>query len=180
MRASSLALVALLLPAPLAAEEYTAPRDLGCVPHAELDTEITPPELARVVRACIHAGVYENAFAVWLSFNSYALYDQQRVKDESAHMVLQDLYSWTFAGYSRDIMDEVKAAADLFRDPESRYFLEACAAMVETGQPTYRPTYMIATGMWPLKNPEDWRTVPFDGDAAWRKALSEINSCPAF
>ncbi|MEM1233995.1 MAG: hypothetical protein AAGH70_07695 [Pseudomonadota bacterium] len=173
-------LVLSLLAGPLMAQEYTPPRELGCVPHGELRQDMTPPELARIVRACVNAGAHENAFAVWLSFNSYALYDQQRVKDESAHMVLQDLYSWTFAGYPREVMDALKGAADVYRDTSSAAFREACAVIVETGPPEYRPTYMIATGMWPLKNPDDWRTDPFDGAAAWRKAVSEINGCPEF
>ena len=169
-----------LWPFSLQAQEYTAPRELGCVPHIELRADMTPPELARIVRACVNAEAHENAFAVWLSFNSYALYDQQRVKDESAHMVLQDLYSWTFSGYPRDVMDDLKLAADLYRDANGDAFLRACEVIVATGRPDYRPTYMIATGMWPLKNPDDWRTDPFDGDAAWRNAVSDINGCPEF
>ena len=128
----------------------------------------------------MNAGEHHTAFAVWLSFNSYALFDQQRVKDESAHMVLQDLYSWTFSGYRPAVMDALREVADEFRNRDGAAFLAACATIVETGPPSYRPSYMIATGMWPLKDSEDWRTEPFDSAAAWRVAVSEINGCPAF
>jgi len=174
-------LVFSLLASPLLAEDgYVAPRDLGCVAHEDLSTEMIPPELARIVRACINDAQFDNAFRVWLSFSSYALFDQQRVADESAHAVLQDLYSWTFAAYPRGVMDQVKAAANAFRDPEGDAFLGACAQIIETGHPTYHPAYMIVHGMWPRKSEEDWLAADFDPVAAWVRAVSEVNGCPAF
>ena len=173
-------LTILLLATPAWADDYVPPRSLGCMPHDALGNTITPPELARVVRACVNADEMENAFAIWLSFNSYALFDQQRVKDESAHMVLQDLYSWTFTGYERAVLQKLKGVADAYRDRDGELFQTACATIVETGQPEYRPTYMISSGIWPLKHPEDWKTEDFDPDAAWRKAVVEINGCPEF
>lgn len=172
-----LILVALLLVTPALAQD--TPRTLGCIAQSRIAPDHTPSELARAVRACIEAGNYETAMQIFYTYSAFTLFDQQRVRDESAHIVLQDLTPWIFTGYPRDVIDALKHQADRLRDRNSAFFVETCATIAAIGAPSYRPGYMIRHGMVPRKHAEDWAHDDFDAAAAWRKAVVEINGCPA-
>lgn len=150
----------------------------GCLPPAEVTADITARELASATRACMDQGDPRRAVQLYLTYSSFILFDQQRVKDESAHVIVGELNSWIFTGYSFAQMNELKLWVDQLRDADSEFLDETCREIEAIGYPSYRPDYMIIRGMVPRKTDEDWRTDDFDADTAWKKALYEINPCP--
>ncbi|MDG1737320.1 MAG: hypothetical protein P8L68_04555 [Paracoccaceae bacterium] len=153
-------------------------RRYGCLPPAEVTADITARELASATRACVEDDQPRRAIQLYLTYSSFIIFDQQRVKDESAHLVVGELNSWILTGYEYDKMQELKHWIDQLRDADSAYLKETCAGITAVGPPTYRPDYMIKRGMQPRKSDEDWVTQDFDPVAAWDKALYEINPCP--
>jgi len=80
-----------LMPVLLSAQANDAlPREFGCLAQDELRNDMHPSELARIVRACANEQRYDDAVQVYYTYSSYGLFDQQRVRDESAHVVLGD------------------------------------------------------------------------------------------
>lgn len=176
---SILVALGLMCPALLNAQANEAmPRDFGCLAQIELRTDMHPSELARIVRACSEAARYDDAIQVYYTYSSYGLFDQQRVRDESAHVVLGELSQWMFAFLDRKTMSGLRASIDQMRDPASALFRQTCAQLAKLGPPDYRPGYMIRYGIVPRKHDEDWQHEVFDAAAAWRKAVVEINGCP--
>lgn len=174
-----LALILACLPlAALAQSNDAMPRSFGCMSQSELQRDMHPSELARIVRACAEDHRFDDAVQVYYTYSSYGLYDQQRVRDESAHVVLGELSQWMFAFLDRETMTGLRASIDKMRDPAHPFFLETCARIAALGPPEYRPGYMIRYGLMPRKHAEDWRTEAFDSEAAWKKARVEINRCP--
>ena len=170
----------LLAPALVFAQSNDAlPREFGCLSQSELSNDMHPSELARIVRACAEAKRYDDAIQVYYTYSSYGLFDQQRVRDESAHVVLGELAQWMFSFFDRETMAGLRASIDKMRDPESAFFLTTCATIQSLGPPKYRPGYMIRYGIVPRKSEEDWQHEVFDSANAWRKAVIEINGCPA-
>ncbi|MEP5153971.1 hypothetical protein [Planktotalea sp.] len=157
--------------------EETLPRDFGCLSQSELRNDMHPSELARIVRACAEDQRYDDAIQVYYTYSSYGLFDQQRVRDESAHVVLPELSQWMFAFLDRPTMTGVRASIDKMRDPKHPFFVETCGNIFALGPPDYRPGYMIRYGMIPRKSANDWQHEVFDTDAAWHKAVVEINKC---
>ena len=156
----------------------TLPREFGCIAQDELHNDMHPSELARIVRACADEQRYDAAVQVYYTYSAYGLFDQQRVRDESAHVVLAELSQWMFAFLDRTTMTGIRASIDKLRDVAHPFFLDTCAAIEALGPPDYRPRSMIRSGMLPRKTDEDWQLEGFDAEAAWRKAVSEINNCP--
>lgn len=168
----------------VAAQQYSegrghAPlsRDLGCRGHETWAADITAPEWAKVVRACIARGEMEKAVAAFWVYNSYLLFDQQRVRDESAHVVKSELNGWIFAGLSRDQIDQLKVWVDRMRQPGHAFHAETCGNLARLGPPQYRPDYMIVRGMIPRKSEDDWKTEGFDRAEAWDIATVAENGC---
>lgn len=149
-----------------------------CQALADLRKEQTARELAGIVRACVDEGAHVNAIQTFWAYSNVALFDQQRVKDESAHVAVQELHGWVFSGYSFQTINALKEVIADLRDPESPFLAETCRGVFVAGPPEYRPDYMIWRGIVPRKHEEDWKVEDFDPDAAWRKALVEINGCP--
>ena len=154
------------------------PREFGCIEQSDVRPDHRPSELARVVRACISGMQYARAMQVYYTYSSFTLFDQQRVRDESGHVVLQELTPWIFSGYSRDVIDSLKEQADLLRGGDETFLSETCAMIRTIGWPTYRPTYMIDRALMPRKHAEDWTHDDFDPARAWERALTEVNNCP--
>lgn len=150
-----------------------------CLELNEIDTSHDARFLAGSVRGCVDGARYEDAVRMFFAYSNFSLYDQQRVWDESAHVAVQELHAWIFSGYSIDQINALKAVINRLRDPESAFFKETCRDVAAAGPPTYRPTYVIKRGMMPRKTEDDWLTEGFDPAAAWKKALVEINGCPA-
>ncbi|MEM9580875.1 MAG: hypothetical protein AAF891_09330 [Pseudomonadota bacterium] len=155
------------------------PRDFGCLAQSQLRNDMHPSELARIVRHCTEAGRFDDAVQVYYTYSSYGLFDQQRVRDESAHVVLGELSQWMFAFLDRPMMNGLRGSIDQMRDPGSELFRDTCRKLAVLGPPDYRPAYMIRYGMMPRKNDDDWQHEVFDARAAWAKATQEINGCPA-
>lgn len=153
-------------------------RYLGCVPAGGVTTDMTARELASAVRTCVEEDDLERAVQLYLTYSNYILFDQQRVKDESAHVVVGELNSWIFTGYSFKKIQALKVWIDKLRDPEDDFLPQTCDLIKQAGYPTYKPDYMIVRGMIPRKSDEDWKVADFDADAAWDKALHEVNTCP--
>ena len=160
------------------ADAQPAPRHLGCVPAGGVTTDMTARELASAVRSCVQEDQLDRAIQLYLTYSNYILFDQQRVKDESAHVIVGELNSWIFTGYSYRKMQDLKVWVDRLRDPEDDFLPRTCALIKQAGYPTYRPDYMIVRGMIPRKNDDDWQIEDFNPDAAWDKALHEVNTCP--
>lgn len=152
-------------------------RDLGCVAAEQWQNDTTPPEWARVVRACVTQERMADAIAAFWVYNSYILFDQQRVRDESAHVVKSELNAWVFAGFSRAQIDALKVWVDRMRGPGHAFHARTCGALSALGPPDYRPAYMIVRGMIPRKNETDWQVAGFDPNAAWRVAIEDENGC---
>lgn len=152
---------------------------LGCQTLDDLHAGQTARELASVVRNCVGQKRYETAIEMFWAYSNFSLYDQQRVWDESAHVAVQELHGWIFSGYSFDTINALKVEIARLRDPDGAFLADTCRAVWQAGPPDYRPTYMIKRGMMPRKSDDDWLTEGFDSDAAWRKALIDINGCPA-
>lgn len=159
------------------AETLVPPRALGCFEIERLSPDYTARELVDSVRKCVDEGRHGDAMALFIAYNSYALFDQQRVRDETAHLVLEDLNAWVFSGMWSDDMGVLKRYAEQFRDADSAYHQRICSALWKIGPPNYRPSYMIVAGQMPRRDDEDWRVAEFDPGAAWTKAASEINGC---
>lgn len=151
----------------------------GCQNLEDLHAGQTARELASIVRACVRDQRYEDAIQNFWAYSNYSLFDQQRVWDESAHVAVQELHGWIFSGFSFDTINALKAEIAKLRDPDSPFLAATCNSVAKAGPPEYRPTYMIKRGMMPRKTDDDWITEGFDADAAWQKALVEINGCPA-
>jgi hypothetical protein len=94
-------------------------------------------------------------------------------------VVLGELSQWMFAFLDRTTMTGIRTSIDKLRDPAHPFFLDTCAEIEALGPPNYRPAYMIRYGMMPRKSDDDWQHDTFDAPAAWRKAVSQINGCPA-
>ncbi len=153
-------------------------RRYGCLPPAEVTSGITARELASATRACMDQDDPRRAVQLYLAYSSFILFDQQRVKDESAHVIVGELNSWIFTGYDFAQMQELKTWVDELRSPESVFLSETCDEIKAVGSPTYRPDYMISRGMIPRKSDDDWMVEPFNAQTAWSKALYDINPCP--
>ncbi|SHG53897.1 hypothetical protein [Cognatishimia maritima] len=163
-------LVSLGFAAPASAE--------SCQTLEDLHAGQTARELAGIVRDCVAQERNENAIEMFWAYSNFSLFDQQRVWDESAHVAVQELHVWIFSGYSFDTINALKAVIARLREPNSAFLAETCKAVAKAGPPDYRPTYMITRGLMPRKSDDDWLTEGFDADAAWQKALVEINGCP--
>jgi hypothetical protein len=150
----------------------------GCPPPAEVTADITARELASATRFCLDEGDPRTAIQLYLVYSSFILFDQQRVKDESAHVIVGELNSWIFTGFDFDQMQALKIWVDKLREPDSAFLRETCDGVRAIGYPTYRPDYMIARGMIPRKSENDWQVEGFDPDIAWDRALYDINPCP--
>lgn len=150
----------------------------GCLTVNEVRADQDARFLAGTVRRCVDAERYVDAIQIFWAYSNFSLFDQQRVWDESAHVAVQELHGWIFSGYDFDTVNELKAVIAQLRDPESAFIAETCAAVAAAGPPDYRPDYMIKRGMMPRKTDDDWLTEGFDAEAAWQKALVEINGCP--
>ncbi len=170
----------LAIPTVSAAQSNDAlPREFGCLSQSELTNDMHPSELARIVRACADEQRYDDAVQVYYTYSSYGLYDQQRVRDESAHVVLGELAQWMFAFLDRTTMTGIRASIAKMRDPSNPFFRATCIGIQTLGPPDYRPGYMIRYGLMPRKSDEDWKNATFNSKAAWTKAVEEINRCPA-
>ena len=150
----------------------------GCLPPAEVTSDITARELASATRACMDQGDPGRAVQLYLTYSSFILFDQQRVKDESAHVIVGELNSWIFTGYDFAQMNELKIWIDRLRAPDDLFLIETCAEIKSVGYPNYKPDYMIKRGMLPRKSDTDWQTEDFDPNTAWETALHDINPCP--
>lgn len=150
----------------------------GCPPPAEVTAGITARQLASATRACMDEGDPRRAVQLYLVYSSFILFDQQRVKDESAHVIVGELNSWIFTGFDFAQMQALKIWVDELRDPTSGFLHETCEGVRAVGYPTYHPDYMIVRGMIPRKSDDDWQVEEFDADLAWDNALYEINPCP--
>ena len=84
-----------------------------------------------------------------------------------------------FAFLDRTTMTGIRNSIEQMRDPLHPFFLATCKAIQTLGPPEYRPAYMIRYGIVPRKSDDDWQHEAFDSEAAWDKALVEINGCPA-
>ncbi len=149
-----------------------------CLTLAEITPSLDARFLAGSVRGCIAEARYSDAIRMFFAYSNFSLFDQQRVWDESSHVAVQELHLWIFSGYSQDQMSALKAEIDRLRRPQSPSLLDTCAAVARLGPPSYRPDYMIKRGQIPRRTDTDWRTEGFDPDAAWKKALVDINKCP--
>ena len=131
-----LALVsALLIPTLVGAQANDAlPREFGCIAQDEISNDMHSSELARIVRACATEQRYDDAVQVYYIYSSYGLYDQQRVRDESAHVVLGELSQWMFAFLDRTTMTGIRASIDKLRDPEHPFFQDTCVEIEELGR----------------------------------------------
>lgn len=89
---------------------------------------MTAPELARAARACVAVDVYENALALWMSFEAYARYDRLRGAGNAA--VIEDIYSWSFAEPNAGVT-ETQARFT----PGEAVFEDACARLLDVGPP---------------------------------------------
>lgn len=177
-----IALLLGVLIAPMLAQAQSndaLPREFGCIGQAQLSNDMHPSELARIVRACADEQRYDDAVQVYYTYSSYGLFDQQRVRDESAHVVLGELSQWMFAFLDRSAMKGIRTAMDQMRDPTHPFFRATCIGIQTLGPPRYRPGYMIRYGLIPRKSDDDWQHTRFDSAAAWDKAVIEINRCPA-
>lgn len=153
-------------------------RPHGCLPPAEVTSHITAREMASATRACVEQGDARRAIQLYLTYSSFILFDQQRVKDESAHLVVGELNNWILTGYDFNTMNDLKVWINQLRDPQSKYLMETCAEILAVGPPSYRPDYMIKRGMQPRKSDNDWKTPDIDPEMAWDKAVHDINPCP--
>jgi hypothetical protein len=171
----SITLCILMLASPAAAQS-SATSD--CRSLSSITADMTARALASATRACANQGDPRSAIQLYLTYSSFILFDQQRVKDESAHIIVSELNSWILTGYYYDQMQDLKVWIDQLRDPESDYLRETCAGILAIGPPSYRPDYMIIRGMQPRKSAEDWHVAGFDPNLAWDRAVHEINPCP--
>lgn len=162
---------------PAHAEDVPPPRSLGCLELTEIRPAHTARDLAGAVRVCVDDGRHGDAFALFIAYNSVAVFDQQRVRDTSAHLVLHDLNMWVFTGYSRNQITSLKGNAAAFRDTSSAFHRDVCAALVALPPPRYRPSYMIAAGQMPRKDAADWQVKGFDPAVAWQTSVLEVNGC---
>lgn len=150
----------------------------GCLPTAEVTPEITPRELASATRACVEKDDLRTAVQLYLTYSSFILFDQQRVRDETAQVVVGELNNWIFTGYDYHRMQRLRVWINRLRDPQSEFLRQTCEAIQSVGYPTYRPDYMIVRGLMPRKSDDDWITEGFDAEVAWDRALHDINPCP--
>lgn len=116
--------------------------------------------------------------AIFYAFSAHGLFDQLRVKDESAHIVLRETQAWIFGGWGADQMDALRAVAAEMAQPENANLASICGMLASRGPPEYRPDYMIIRGMVPRKSPQDWHVEGLEAGAAWDRALYELNNCP--
>lgn len=134
--------------------------------------------LAGGVRSCVTQERYQDAIRLFFAYSNFSLFDQQRVWDETSHVAVQELHGWIFSGYSQDQIAALKVVIDELRTPGSALLRDTCQSVARAGPPNYRPDYMIKRGEIPRRSDEDWQTKDFDANAAWSKALVEINNCP--
>ena len=151
--------------------------DLSCRSLAEIEDAIIPPRLVQIIRTCLREDQFDYAVEVFVGYNSHLLFDQQRVADETAHVVVQELNTLLLEGLSSDEMSAMRDRLSAFKTQGSATHVAICEAMAERGKPNYKPDYMIYKAANPLKSDQDWRTEAFDPDVAWRRATVELNGC---
>lgn len=159
------------------AEEPPVPRMLPCFEIEALQPDHTALELGGAVRSCVEAGRHGDGMALFIAFNSYSLFDQQRVRDNTAHEVLRELNQWIFNGMGKDDIDVLRRYAEQLREGDNAYQDRICNALWAVGPPSYRPSYMISFGQMPRKDDDDWQVEGFDPQSAWKVAVGEENHC---
>ena len=159
------------------AQTVAPPPQLACFEIEGLTPDQTARDLAGSLRQCVDEGRHGDAMALFVAFNSYALFDQQRVRDTTAHLVLDELNGWVFSGMWSDDMGVLKRYAEQFQDAGSAYHRRICSALWQVGPPSYRPTYMIVAGQMPRRDDADWQTERFDPETAWITAVHDTNGC---
>ena len=156
----------------------TEVRSAECLDLNRISANVPPPELAQDIRNCIENGNFAPAMQLFYIYSSYGLFDQQRVRDDSAHIVLSESRQWIFGGWNATVMAGLRDVAAAMRQADDPVLLQVCRWLQDNGPPNYRPGYMIIRGMIPRKSDDDWMTMDFDPQRAWARALHEVNNCP--
>lgn len=160
---------------------------IGCIGRDGLSGQLTPVELYRDVASCIDQERYDDGLFLYALAGAYGRFDILRVKDATAHDVVNFLPGMYFKQ-----LDQTKVAAfkDRVKQMSGNDSLKAkyCLDLESMSPPRYFPTYMISHGLaatanalgapLPGTNPGDNPLVsPFDVPKAWKQAVDESLQC---
>lgn len=174
-RTASPAAAALPPPAEPAPQMQTLP----CSAGKELKNTYTPFELYLSVTPCVEEKRYEEAANMFVLAGLYGRYDQQRVRDRSAHQAVTVLKTAVTPHFSDGFREYLSSLAS------GEQLAGLCATMRKVGRPDYYPSYMVNHGLASLTaqiegmpQPEGALDEAFDPQAAWELALDQYLHCP--
>jgi TPR repeat protein len=161
--------------------------NVRCIGRDGVNGQLTPVELYMDVASCIDQEKYEEGLFLYSVAGAYGRFDILRVKDATAHGVVDFLPGMYFKQ-----LDQTKVATfkERVKQISGNDVLKAkyCLDLESVGPPAYFPTYMISHGMAATANalgvslqgtnPGDNPLVsPFDAPNAWKQAVDEYLQC---
>jgi TPR repeat protein len=172
---------------------------LGCMGRDKLSNQLTPVDLYNTMAACIGQENYDDALFFFMVAGAYGRFDALRVKDVSAHGVLNplpEIFIAIGAGRGNGNQNPTNTKGSVFKTKESIFKeriqqlngnaavrVKYCSDIEGISPPAYFPFYMInhGAGLSKMGVPtgEDPLVAPFDAAKAWKQAVSEYLVCPA-
>jgi len=107
--------------------------------------------------------------------SAFALFDTQRVADETAHGALQALYAESFGGLPATEASRLNVSIGEL-NPDNPRAQAICEHLVSSEPPAYFPGYMVSHGLGAFSGePQDLLVEGFDEEGAWMRSLEFIN-----
>ena len=152
-----------------------ATNPLDCEPATEINTTYSAADVVAGAVACVEAEKFDEAADLVMVSSAFALFDTQRVADETAHGALQALYSEAFGGLPADQASRLNDSITRM-SPDNPRAQVICEPLEASEPPTYFPGYMVSHGLGAFSGESQEPLVEdFDADAAWMRSLDFIN-----
>lgn len=158
------------------ASAQTAKPTLQCVKIQELNSSLTPVDLAVGVIDCIHKDKYKEGLEMYILFGAYGWFDSMRVVDVSAHQAIPVLKTYISGVITEDKKDKWYGALDTAM--EEKNLNKLCSEIKRIGMPEYYPDYMIMHGLQAFSDGgASGVHSDFNAQAGWEEALDGYLHC---
>ena len=155
--------------------------DVGCVGSDRLQPSYTPADLYRATSQCVRRAEYRDAVFLFAMAGVYGRYDTLRVADKSAHQAVTVLQMQALGPLPQERREAFGTVVQqTLGSPDG--LASVCKELRRIGPPRYHPRYMIQHGMGAFLTDgttPDGLVTPFDGVAAWKRALDTFLHCPS-
>lgn len=152
--------------------------DLDCISSNEVKNVYTPADLYPASRKCVEEGRYEDYIELFMIAGAFAVYDEHRVVDYSAHQARQVLILENFSDFEDPTKHEMQKLISAFIEDEKK-LSSLCKTARKIGPPEYYPSYMILHGIKAYTgDPHKEALVDsFDSEEAWNETLDKYLHC---